>query len=383
MRLALLEHLLIFGTSCHHHRSKSLKLHLKCLGQHPAGKHLLKISFAVTFTYRGGVFLRTAWKTTTGIKCFLHVVLVLVLSKLFAMNDNVLKMLAPDFISKLSSMELRARLIVEGFLVGMHRSPYHGFSVEFAEHRPYFPGDDISNIDWKVFGRSDRLYIRQYEEETNLKAYILIDASGSMGFRRSGRITKLEYASYLAAGLIYLMMKQQDAVGLAIYDENIRRFFEPHLTYSYMKLLLTELSDIDANSKTSTATALSSLAERIKRRGLIIVISDFFDETKNVVTALKHFRHRKNEVIAFHVLDEAEINLDFPADTVFADLETGERVPTQVSALKSGYKRTMDNFIREMKRKCFENDIDYSLLTTSTSFDKALSSYLMRRKKAF
>ncbi|HUI28879.1 MAG TPA: DUF58 domain-containing protein [Candidatus Acidoferrales bacterium] len=299
------------------------------------------------------------------------------------MSENALKILTPKFISQLSGMELRARLIVEGFLVGMHRSPYHGFSVEFAEHRQYFPGDDISNIDWKVFGRSDRLYIKQYEEETNLKGYILIDASNSMGFKRVGEITKLEYASYLAAGLTYLMMKQQDATGLAIYDESVRRFFEPHLTYSYMKLLLSELSDLKPNSRTSTATALSSLAERIKRRGLIIVISDFLDETKSVITALKHFRHRKNEVIAFHILDDAEMNLDFPGDAVFEDLETGERIPTQVSALKSAYKKSMNNFVRDLKSKCFENDIDYALISTSTPFDKALTAYLMRRKKMF
>jgi uncharacterized protein (DUF58 family) len=299
------------------------------------------------------------------------------------MSENALKILTPKFISQLSGMELRAKLIVEGFLVGMHRSPYHGFSVEFAEHRQYFPGDDISNIDWKVFGRSDRLYIKQYEEETNLKAYILIDASNSMGFKRDGEITKLEYASYLAAGLIYLMTKQQDAAGLAIYDEKIRRFFEPHLTYSYMKLLLTELSILQANSKTSTETALSSLAERIKRRGLIIVISDFLDETKSVITALKHFRHRKNEVIAFHILDDSEINLDFPGDAVFTDLETGERIPTQVSALRTAYRKSVNNFIHDLKSKCFENDIDYALISTSTPFDKALTAYLTRRKKMF
>ncbi len=299
------------------------------------------------------------------------------------MSETALKILTPKFISQLSGMELRARLIVEGFLVGMHRSPYHGFSVEFAEHRQYFPGDDISNIDWKVYGRSDRLYIKQHEEETNLKAYILIDASKSMGFKRDGDVTKLEYAAYLAAGLTYLMMKQQDATGLAIYDETVRRFFEPHLTYSYMKLLLTELSEVEPNSRTSTATALSALAERIKRRGLIIVISDFLDEMKNVITALKHFRHRKNEVIAFHVLDDAEISLDFPGDAVFVDLETGERMPTQVSALKAAYRKNVNGFIHELKSKCFENDIDYALLSTSTPFDKALAAYLTRRKKIF
>ncbi len=299
------------------------------------------------------------------------------------MSENALRLLSPEFISELSNMELRARLIVEGFLIGMHRSPYHGFSVEFAEHRQYFPGDDIGNIDWKVYGRSDRLYIKEYEEETNLKAYILIDASSSMGFRRSGSVTKLQYAAYLAAGLTYLMMRQQDATGLAIYDEKVRRFFEPHLTYSYMKLLLTELSGLEPRSGTSTAGALSTLAERMKRRGLIIVISDFLDDRKNVITALKHFRHRKNEVIAFQVLDDSELNLDFPDDAVFTDMETGDRVSTQVSAMRSAYRKNVDAFVHGLKQECFENDIDYALLSTSTPFDKALTAYLTRRKKMY
>ncbi len=299
------------------------------------------------------------------------------------MSENALKILTPKFISELSNMELRARLIVEGFLIGMHRSPYHGFSVEFAEHRQYFPGDDIGNIDWKVYGRSDRLYIKEYEEETNLKAYILLDSSSSMGFKKDGSVSKLEYAGYLAAGLIYLMMKQQDATGLAIYDKEVRKFFEPHLTYSYMKLLFTELSGLGPQSKTSTVNALSALAERIKRRGLIIVISDFLDEPKNVITALKHFRHRKNEVIAFQVLDDAELNLDFPADAVFTDMETGERISTQVSAIRTAYKKSVGKFVHELKSRCFENDIDFALLTTSTPFDKALTAYLTRRKKMF
>ena len=299
------------------------------------------------------------------------------------MSENALKILTPKFISELSNMELRARLIVEGFLIGMHRSPYHGFSVEFAEHRQYFPGDDIGNIDWKVYGRSDRLYIKEYEEETNLKAYIFLDSSSSMGFKKDGSVSKLEYAGYLAAGLIYLMMKQQDATGLAIYDKEVRKFFEPHLTYSYRKLLFTELSGLGPQSKTSTVNALSALAERIKRRGLIIVISDFLDEPKNVITALKHFRHRKNEVIAFQVLDDAELNLDFPADAVFTDMETGERISTQVSAIRTAYKKSVGKFVHELKSRCFENDIDFALLTTSTPFDKALTAYLTRRKKMF
>jgi len=298
-------------------------------------------------------------------------------------SENALKILSPRFISELSSMELRARLIVEGFLVGLHKSPYHGFSVEFAEHRQYFPGDDISNIDWKVYARSERLYIKQYEEETNLKAYVLLDASNSMGFKKDGEITKLEYAAYLAAGLIYLMMKQQDATGLVIYDEKVRKFYEPHLTYSYTKLLLTELSSVKPSSRTSTASALSILAERIKRRGLIILISDFLDDPDSVLALLKHFRHKKNEVIAFHIADEAELNLDFSSDAVFTDMETGEKVAAQPLALRKIYSETIKTFVSKLRSTCLENGIDYNLISTSISFDRALTAYLARRAKMF
>lgn len=299
------------------------------------------------------------------------------------MSENALRILSPRFISELSSMELRARLIVEGFLVGLHKSPYHGFSVEFAEHRQYFPGDDISNIDWKVYARSERLYIKQYEEETNLKAYVLLDASNSMGFKRDGTISKLEYASYLAAGLIYLMMRQQDATGLVIYDEKIRRFYEPHLTYSYAKLLLTELSLVKPSSRTSTASALSILAERIKRRGLIILISDFLDDSDSVLTLLKHFRHKKNEVIAFHIVDNSELNFDFSSDAIFTDMETGEKIAAQPFELRKIYSRTVSAFVSKLRNTCLENNIDYNLISTSLSFDRALTAYLARRARMF
>ena len=228
----------------------------------------------------------------------------------------------PTVLSKLSNMELRARLVVEGFLTGLHQSPYHGFSVEFAEHRQYMPGDEIKRIDWKIFGKTDRYYIKQFEEETNLKSYLIIDASHSMGFKGEGTISKLVYASYLASELAYLMIRQQDAVGLTIYDEKIRAVLPPHATTMYLREIIKELSALSAGNKTGTAQSLHLVAEQIKRRGLVIIFSDLFDTPKEVMGALKHFRHKKNEVVLFHILDPLERSFSFGSDAVFKDMET-------------------------------------------------------------
>ena len=207
-----------------------------------------------------------------------------------SVREDYRKYLNPEVVSRLSSIELKARLVVEGFIVGLHRSPYHGFSVEFAEHRQYMPGDDFKHIDWKVYGKSDRFFIKQFEEETNLKAYILLDASNSMGFK-SGEITKLEYGSYLAASLSYLMLRQQDAPGLLVYDETIRSYIPPKGARSHINPILKQLNKTLPSNKTDAAVAFHELADRIKRRGLIIVISDFLDDPEKMLLGLKHFRH--------------------------------------------------------------------------------------------
>jgi len=223
------------------------------------------------------------------------------------MADDYRRFLQPQVVSRLSSMELRARLVVEGFITGLHRSPYHGFSVEFAEHRPYMPGDEIRHIDWKLYGKTDRYYIKQYEEETNLKAYLVVDTSKSMAFASSGMVPKLEYASCLAASLAYMMIKQQDAVGLALFDEALTSYIPPHATRGYMRQLLIQLQHAQPSGRTGAARALHQVAERIRRRGLVVVISDLLDRQEEVMTALRHFRHKKNEVIVMHVLDPIEL----------------------------------------------------------------------------
>ncbi len=290
------------------------------------------------------------------------------------------KFLDPATVSKLASIELKARLVVEGFIVGLHRSPYHGFSVEFAEHRQYMPGDDFRHIDWKIYGKSDRFYIKQFEEETNLKAYILLDASNSMGYKSNG-ITKLEYGSYLAAALSYLMLRQQDAPGLLVYDEKVRNYIPPKGARSHITPILQQLGSTLPSSRTESSIAFHELADRIKRRGLIIVISDLLDDPDKMILGLKHFRHRQHEVIVFQVLDPFERNFNYGTEARFRDMETGAELLTDPWQIRGEYIKRLDIYIEKISRACRESQIDYHLLDTSVPFDKALFGYLAKRSK--
>jgi uncharacterized protein (DUF58 family) len=290
------------------------------------------------------------------------------------------KYLDPEVVSKLSNMDLRARLVVEGFITGLHKSPYHGFSVEFAEHRQYMPGDEIKHVDWKVYGKTNRFYVKQFEEETNLKAYVLLDASASMGFT-SVSVTKLQYACYLAGALSYLMIGQRDAVGLLVFDEKIRRYLPPRSVTTYLHEILRELDKTHSSAETNVATALHQMAERIKRRGLIIVLSDLFDDPQTVLSALKHFRHRKHEVIVFHIMDPLELTFDFQQDAVFRDMETGEEINTQPWHIRRDYQTKVAEFLDHYKKVCRENQIDYVPINTKENYDRALFEYLLKRKR--
>ncbi|MCH8871351.1 DUF58 domain-containing protein [candidate division KSB1 bacterium] len=290
------------------------------------------------------------------------------------------KYLNPEVVSKLRSMDLRARLVVEGFITGLHKSPYHGFSAEFAEHRQYMPGDEIKHIDWKVYGKTDRFYVKQFEEETNLKSYILLDASASMGYSSTG-MSKLQYASYLAGALSYLMIRQRDAVGLVTFDEKIRRYLPPRSVTSYLNQILTELDHTESSSKTNLSTALHQMADRIKRRGLIILFSDLLDDPQKVISGLRHFRHKKHEVIVFQILDPLELTFEFKQDAVFKDLESGEEINTQPWHIRSEYQQQVNKFINTYKKFCREHQIDYVTLNTKENYDRALFEYLLKRKR--
>ena len=266
-------------------------------------------------------------------------------------------------------------------MAGLHKSPYHGFSVEFAEHRQYMPGDDIKHIDWKVYGKTDRFYVKQFEEETNLKAFLLLDRSASMGYASNG-VSKYQYATYLAAALSYMMIRQRDAVGLVTFDNKIHRLLPPRSIPTYLTRILQELENTSAANTTNIAHTLHNIAERIKRRGLIILFSDLFDENPHeLIQGLKHFRHRNHEVIVFHILDAMEQSFAFKSDAIFEDMETGAKISTQPAHVRSEYRKLMKSFLNKIKKSCRENNIDYVRLSTDSPFDLALTKFLQKRKR--
>ena len=296
------------------------------------------------------------------------------------MNDYR-KYLLPETVAQMSNLELIARLVVEGFITGLHRSPYHGFSVEFAEHRQYRPGDETRNIDWKVYARTNKYYVKQYEEETNLRSVIAIDSSASMKYKSQGNISKFDYAIYLTAALATLMIKQRDAVGVAIYNEDVDKYFPPKSKPSYLSEILKMLADTEPSNSTHTAKALDSLAERIKRRGLVIIMSDFLDDSESVLNALKHFRHRNHEVIAFQILDPREIDFKLGQGATFKDMETGEELISHPQHIQFSYSEQVKEFINIIRTECYNHNIDYNLIDTSVPFDKAMREYLTKRRK--
>jgi uncharacterized protein (DUF58 family) len=289
-------------------------------------------------------------------------------------------LLDPKIISKISRLDLRARYIVEGFLIGLHRSPYHGFSVEFSEHRPYMPGDEIQKIDWKVYGKTDRYFIKQYEEETNLKSYILVDCSKSMDYT-SKEITKFQYAITLSAAIAYLLFDQKDAVGLVLYSDRILKIIEPRSSKINLFEIYKSLLNSNPEGKTETAECLGEVAEKIKKRGLIVVISDFLDDLVKIESAMKKFRFKQNEVISFQILDEQEINFGFSKDAIFRDLESREELLTQPFQIKSSYNELVNQFLTLLKRNLLNHQIDHNLVLTSETFDKALLAFLKKRKR--
>lgn len=295
--------------------------------------------------------------------------------------EDYRKYLEPKNIAQLSNIELKARLVVEGFITGLHRSPYHGFSVEFAEYRQYRPGDEIRYLDWKMFGKTEKYYVKQFEEETNLRSTIVLDASGSMRYSSKGNISKFEYASYLAAALAYLLISQRDAVGLSIYDTELRTYLPSRSKQSYLHQILKIIDEVVPQNETGTAKSLDIIAEKIKRRGLVVIISDFFDDLDTVLKALKHFRHNKHEVLVFQLLDPREIDFKFGYNANFIDMETGDKMMTQPYQIQKVYAETIKEFTESIKKECRNFAIDYNLIDTSMPFDKALKEFIAKREK--
>lgn len=297
------------------------------------------------------------------------------------LKSDYRRFLRPEVAAKLANMELRARFVVEGFLVGLHQSPYHGFSVEFAEYRQYNPGDSVKNIDWKAFARTDRYYIKEFEEETNLRAYILLDASGSMAYRSGERISKFEYASYLAASFAYLMIGQKDAVGLSIFDTKIREERPSRSARVHLFELLRLLEKTTIGGETSAAEVFGEVAQRTRRRGLVLILSDLYDDPDAIVRSIKLFRYRGHEVIVFHIVDPMEMTFDFKTEVIFEDLETSEKVQTQPWVIREEYQRKFLGNIEKIRHALEDSRIDYELIDTDKSFDSALMAYLHKRSK--
>ncbi len=290
--------------------------------------------------------------------------------------------LRPDVVAGLASMELRARLVVEGFITGMHRSPFHGFSAEFKEHRQYRHGDELKHIDWRIYGRSNRFYVKQFEDETNVRCVIAVDTSASMGYASPGNITKFQYATYLAASLSYLLLHQRDAVGLALYANELGTYLPPRSKMSYAHELLHALESVVPSNTTGTAQAVHALAERLGRRGLVILISDLFDDAEATLHALRHFRHDGHEVLVFHVLDPREVDFNLGNAAVLRDMETGVEVTTQPVLLQRSYTQAVEDFCQRIKRGCHDQNIDYARITTDRPFDEALREYIVKRRSA-
>ncbi len=283
-------------------------------------------------------------------------------------------------VAMLNSISMKAKLVVEGYIIGQHRSPYHGFSVEFSEHRSYEPGDEVKHIDWKLYGKTNRLYVKRYEEETNLRTHLILDTSRSMSYT-SNKISKLEYGSYLLAALSYLMISQQDAAGVVLFDEKIRSFIPPKSTPSHLNTLLNVLDVPEPGNNTKIESVLHQMAERINKRGLVIIISDLLDEPKNVLNGLKHFRHKKQEVILFHILDRNELEFEFDSRTKFVDMESDEEITTDPWHIKNDYKNLILDIQKYYRRNCRLNKIDYVSLFTDDSLDKGLSEYFNKRQR--
>ncbi len=298
-------------------------------------------------------------------------------------NLEYKSLLDPSIIPKINSLELRARLVVEGFMVGLHKSPYHGFSVEFTQHRPYMQGDSLKDVDWKVYGKTEKFFVKQYEEETNLRSYIVLDTSRSMKFSFGNQVSKIEYAATLVAALSYLMMKQQDAVGLTLYADRILKYLPPKATRQYLQEIFKSLVNIEPSDTTNTAKCLSSVAEKIRRKGLVIIVSDLFDNVDSIIRSLKHFGYQKNEVIVFQILDPLEKSFAFGRDAIFKDMETEEEMTTQPYQIQKAYKAAMEEFVGKIKTECLNSNIDYNLVETSAPFDKALLSYIQKRSKLY
>jgi len=293
------------------------------------------------------------------------------------------KYLEPRTLARIASLDLRARLVVEGLMTGMHRSPYQGISVEFAQHRQYVAGDDIRHVDWKVFGKTDKIYLKQYQEETNLHLICVVDASESMGFSSidadGATWSKYDHATAIAAALSYMAIQQQDSVGLAVFDSDLKHYIKPSNSPTQWKVITQDLTTVPKLKKTNTGRVLDQLAEKLTHRSVIVIISDFFDDVAGIKKGLRHLRFKKHEIMAFQILDPAEIEFPFEEATLFKGLEGMGELLTEPRALREGYLRQLAAFTEELQKTCRGMHIDFARLSSGEPLDVTLSGFLAAR----
>lgn len=287
----------------------------------------------------------------------------------------------PALIHRLEPISLRARLVVEGFLTGLHRSPYHGFSVEFSEHRAYQQGDALRHLDWKVFGRTERLVIKQFEEETNLRAMIALDVSGSMGFQSGGFASKIDYARTVAAALIYLLLGQRDAVGLAPFDSEPREILPARSATTWRNELWAALTRHETGGESDLAASLHAVANRLNRRGLVVLLSDLLDDPERLLEALHHFRHDGHDVLVLQILDPREVDFSFDREARFEALESDDSLNVDPWQIGPEYRALMQHSLETIREGCARHHVQHQLITTDTPVDQALLALLLARKR--
>lgn len=293
------------------------------------------------------------------------------------------KYLRPEVIRQVSRLDLRAKFIVEGFLQGLHASPFHGFSVEFSEHRKYVAGDDLKDLDWNVFAKTDKYYLKKFEAETNVTGYLMMDLSASMAYTYRQELTKFEYGICLAAALGYLMIYQQDPVGLVTFDTRIQTCLPPKSKRTQLGTILAVLANLKPAGTTDIAPCVHQLAAMIRSKSLVMIFSDLLTDPEPVLKSLHHLRHRGNDIILFHILDEAEVHFPFEGTIEFEDVEEDRRLTLDARGMKPDYLKSLADFRNHYREECAKANIDYVPMDTSVNFDRALMEYLLQRQKRF
>ncbi|MDE0731775.1 MAG: DUF58 domain-containing protein [Gammaproteobacteria bacterium] len=297
------------------------------------------------------------------------------------MSDSI-NFLDPSILAGLDNLELRARVVVEGFLSGMHKSPHRGFSVEFNDYRNYNRGDDMRHVDWKLYARTDKFYIKQYEDETNVRCVIVLDTSASMAYS-SGGISKLNYGVTLASALAYFIMRQRDAVGLITFDDEIKEFLPPKCRQPHLMRILRALSQVKPGTKTDVVKPLTNLAATLTKKSIVVLITDMLDDEERIIRTLQNLRAMGNDVITFQVMDDAELNFPFNEASEFIDMENNESFITTPATIRKSYLDNLNEFLSFCKKQCQTSGVDYCLLNTANPLDEALSSYMSKRAKSF